>query len=327
MLCLSGHYVLLNFFWRKTMANSSVTASTLLALSNDLADAVARAGRAVVAVNARPRIPSSGVHWRQGLIVTAEHTVQRDEEITITLPDGQTAQAELVGRDSSTDLAVLRLSTTNLLVGEMGDAMELKIGHLALAVGRPGERGLSASLGVISALGGSWRTWGGSRIDQFIRLDLALYPGFSGGALVDGRGRVAGIVTSGPRNSVLAIPAATVNRVVDQLLEKGRITRGYLGLGMQPLRLPDALKQSLKLEGYGGVIIVAVEPGGPAEQAGALIGDVLVELDGRVVNEPGDVQAALDPEQVGKTIKAKIVRAGAKAELSIVVGERTTREE
>jgi S1-C subfamily serine protease len=310
------------------MANS--TASTLLALSNDLADAVARAGQAVVAVNARPRIPSSGVHWRQGVIVTAEHTVQRDEEITLTLSDGQPVKAELVGRDSSTDLAVLKLSGANGAnppVAEIGDATDLKIGHLALAVGRPGERGLSASLGVVSALSGSWRTWGGSRIDQFIRLDLSLYPGFSGGALVDARGRVAGIITSGPRNSVLAIPTATVNRVVEQLLARGRITRGFLGLGMQPVRLPDALKQSLNLEGHGGVIIVEVKPGGPADRAGALIGDVLVELDGRTIGEPGDVQAALDPEQVGKTVKAKFVRAGAKIELSIVVGERPAREE
>src|SRR5262245_12650601 len=309
------------------MANSATTASTLLALSNDLADAVARAGQSIVAVNARPRIPSSGVHWREGLIVTAEHTVQRDEEISIILPDGKKEKAELVGRDSSTDLALLKISGANPPLAEVGDATELKIGHLALAVARPGERGLSASLGVVSALSGSWRTWGGSRIDQFIRLDLSIYPGFSGGALVDARGRVAGIITSGPRNSVMAIPAATVNRVVEQLSSKGRITRGFLGLGMQPVRLPDALKQSLKLEGHGGVIIVEVKPGGPADRAGALIGDVLVELDGRTISEPGDVHAALDPEQVGKTLKAKFVRAGAKIELSIIVGERPAREE
>jgi S1-C subfamily serine protease len=308
------------------MANSSATASTLLALSNDLAGAVARAGQSIVAVNARPRIPSSGVHWRQGVIVTAEHTVQRDEEITLTLSDGQTVKAEFAGRDSSTDLAVLKLSGASLPVAEIGDATDLKIGHLALAVARPGERGLSASLGAVSALSGSWRTWGGSRIDQFIRLDLAIYPGFSGGALVDAHGRVAGIITTGPRNSVIAIPAATVNRVVEQLSSKGRITRGFLGLGMQPVRLPDALKQSLNLEGHGGVIIVEVTPGGPADHAGALIGDVLVELDGRTISEPGDVQAALDPEQVGKTVKAKFVRAGARIELSIVVGERPSRE-
>jgi S1-C subfamily serine protease len=309
------------------MANSSTTASTLLALSNDLADAVAKAGQSIVAVNARPRIPSSGVHWREGLIVTAEHTVQRDDEIGIILPDGKKAKAELVGRDSSTDLAVLKISGANSPVAEVGDATELKIGHLALAVARPGERGLSASLGVISALSGSWRTWGGSRIDQFIRLDLSIYPGFSGGALVDARGRVAGIITSGPRNSVMAIPAATVNRVVEQLSSKGRIARGFLGLGMQPVRLPDALKGSLNLEGHGGVISVEVKPGGPADRAGVLIGDVLIELDGRPISEPGDVHAALDPEQVGKIVKAKFVRAGAKIELSIVVGERPPREE
>jgi S1-C subfamily serine protease len=309
------------------MANSATTASTLLALSNDLADAVARAGQSIVAVNARPRIPSSGVHWREGLIVTAEHTVQRDEEISIILPDGKKEKAELVGRDSSTDLALLKISGANPPLAEVGDATELKIGHLALAVARPGERGLSASLGVVSALSGSWRTWGGSRIDQFIRLDLSIYPGFSGGALVDARGRVAGIITSGPRNSVMAIPAATVNRVLEQLSSKGRIARGFLGLGMQPVRLPDALKGSLNLQGNGGVIIVEVKSGGPADNAGALIGDVLVELEGRPISEPGDVHAALDPEQVGKTLKAKFVRAGARIELSIVVGERPPREE
>lgn len=309
------------------MSNTSTTASTLLALSNDLADAVAHAGQSIVAVNARPRFPSSGVHWRPGLIVTAEHTVQRDEEITILLPDGKKAKADLVGRDSSTDLALLKISGDNPPPAEIGDATELKIGHLALAVARPGERGLSASLGVVSALSGSWRTWGGSRIDQFIRLDLSLYPGFSGGALVDASGRVAGIITSGPRNSVLAIPAATVNRVVEQLSSRGRIARGFLGLGMQPVRLPDALKQSLNLAGHGGVIVVEVKSGGPADNAGVLIGDVLVELDGKTIGEPGDVQAALDPEQVGKTVKARFVRAGAKIELSIVVGERPPREE
>jgi S1-C subfamily serine protease len=309
------------------MANSSATASMLLALSNDLAGAVAKAGQSIVAVSARARTPSSGVLWRDGLVVTAEHTVQRDEEIGLILPDGTKVKAELVGRDSSTDLAVLKFPGANTPVAEIGDAAELKIGHLALAVARPGDRGLSASLGVVSALSGSWRTWGGSRIDQFIRLDLSLYPGFSGGALVDAHGRVAGIITSGPRNSVMAIPAATVNRVVEQLSSKGRIARGFLGLGMQPVRLPDALKQSLNLEGHGGVIVVEVKSGGPADRAGVLIGDVLVELDGRAIGEPGDVQAVLDPEQVGKTIKAKFVRAGAKIELSVVVGERPPREE
>jgi S1-C subfamily serine protease len=307
-------------------AVSSEEFSTLLALSNDLAAAVERAGRAVVAVNARPRLPSSGVHWRQGVVVTADHTVKREEEISVTLPDGRSTPATLAGRDASTDLAVLRLQG-ELPTAEIGESATLRVGHLVLAVGRPAERGrgLSASMGVVSALGGAWRTWSGGQIDQFVRLDLALYPGFSGGPLVDAQGRVMGVITSGPRSMVLAIPTSTVNRVVDQLLEKGHIARGYLGLGMQPIRLPDALKNALNLSGHGGIIVVAVEPDSPAERAGVLIGDVLVALDGRPVSDTADVLAMLGPERVGAEVKASIIRGGVLSELMIPVGERPRR--
>jgi S1-C subfamily serine protease len=307
--------------------SSSEVSSALLALSNDLAEAVACASQAVVAVQARPRMPSSGVHWRQGVIVTADHTVKRDEDISVGLPDGRTAPAVLAGRDPSTDLAVLKLQGLEFPTAEIGDAAGLRVGHVVLAVARPGERGrgLSASWGVISALGGPWRTWHGGQIDQFIRPDLTLYPGFSGGALVDTRGRIMGINTSGPRSMVLTIPPSTVNRVVSQLLERGRIARGYLGLGMQPVRLPESLKRTLNLTRAGGVIIVAVEPDSPAERAGLLIGDVLVALDGVPIGDTADVQALLGPERVGSAVVASIIRAGVLAERTIVVGERPQR--
>lgn len=301
--------------------------SAMLALSNDLAAAVERAGSAVVAVNGRQRIPSSGVYWRSGVVVTADHAVRRDDEITVTLPDSRTVPATLAGRDSSTDLAVLKLPGVELPAAEIGDASLLKVGHLVLAVGRSGESGLSASMGVISALGGAWRSWYGGQIDQFVRLDLTLYPGFSGGPLVDAQGRIVGINTSGPRRMVLAIPASTVNRVVDQLLEKGRIARGYLGLGMQPVRLPDNLKRTLSLPSVGGVIVVNVETNGPADQAGVLIGDVLVALDGTPVSDTGDVLAMLSSDRVGKTVSVHVIRGGTSIELTITVGERPHREE
>jgi S1-C subfamily serine protease len=306
---------------------ASEGAGALLALSNDLAEAVARAGQAVVAVHARPRMPSSGVHWRQGVIVTADHTVRRDEEINVGLPDGRTLPAALAGRDASTDLAILTLTAAELPVADIGDASALRVGHVVLAVGRPGERGrgLSASWGVISALGGPWRSWHGGQIDQFIRPDVSIYPGFSGGPLVDAHGRVMGINTSGPRSIPLTIPPATVNRVVGQLLEKGRIVRGYLGLGMQPVRLPERLKQSLNLRGTSGIIIVAVEPASPAEKAGLLIGDVLVALDGVPVGDTADIQALLGPERVGTAVSASIIRAGVLAERVITIGERPQR--
>jgi S1-C subfamily serine protease len=181
-------------------------------------------------------------------------------------------------------------------------------------------------MGVVSALSGAWRSYYGGLIDQFIRLDLTLYPGFSGGPLVEATGRVVGINTSGPRHTVLTIPASTVNRVLDQLLEKGRIARGYLGLGMQPVRLPETLKTTLNLSSVGGVIVVNVESNGPADKAGVLIGDVLVALDGTPVSDTGDVQAMLGSQSVGKTLRAQIVRGGALVEVAIAPGERPGRE-
>jgi len=304
-------------------SSSKEMSSSLLALSNDLAAAVEQAGRAVVAVNARQRMPSSGIHWQQGVVVTADHTVKRDEEITVTLPDNRTVSAMLVGRDSSTDLALLKLSEVELTTALSCDSSSLKVGHIVLALGRSGEIGLSASYGVISALGSAWRTWSGGQIDQFVRPDLTLYPGFSGGPLVDTSGRVIGVNTSGlARRMDLVIPASTVNRVVDQLLATGRIARGYLGVGMQPVRLPDTLKSKLNLPSLSGVIVVNVELGGPADRAGVIIGDVLVALDGRSVSDTGDVLAMLGSEQVGKTISAGIIRGGTSIELAIAVGEK-----
>lgn len=300
--------------------------SSLLNLSNDLAGAVEGTGQAVVAVNARRRTSSSGIHWQPGVVVTADHTVKRDEEITVTLADGHTVPATLVGRDTSTDLAVLRLQDVDLPAADVGDAAGLKVGHMVLAIARSHEGRLSASLGVVSALGGPWRSWYGGQIDQFIRLDLTLYHGSSGGPLVNAQGQIVGINTSGPRNMALAIPASTVNRVVDQLLSKGHITRGYLGVGMQPVRLQNSLKESLNLTNTGGVIVVSIESGGPSEQAGILIGDVLVAFDGVAVEDTGDVLALLSPERVGKTITVQVVRGGTLTEVAVVVGERPHQE-
>ncbi len=306
----------------------SGTANPLLALSDNLAQAIERVGPRVVAVNARQRIPSSGVHWRQGVVVTAAHSIKRDEEISVTLPNGESASATLAGRDPGTDLAVLKLEGADFGSAETSDASSLKVGHLVLAVGRTSERGPSASLGVISSLGGPWRTWRGGEIDRFVRLDLALYPGFSGGPLVDVEGRIIGINTSGlSRGAGITIPALTVNRVTDALLERGRIVRGYLGLGMHPVHLPDSLKSKLNLSGKSGVIILSVEPDGPADRAGMLVGDILVGFDDAVVNDTDDVQTVLNPERVGQEVKASLVRAGAAHQVSITVGERPRRNE
>lgn len=298
--------------------------NTLQRLSTDLAGAVERAGVATVAVNGRNRVPSSGVHWRQGVVVTADHTVERDDDLSVTLADGTTAPATLVGRDPNTDIAVLRLhADATAPVAVIGDATALKVGHLALAVGRPGEGGLAASLGAISAVGGPWRTGRGGQIDQFIRADVTFYPGFSGGPLVDAAGAVLGINTSGLSRSMgLTIPAATVNRVVDALLTGGRVARGYLGVSLQPVKLPDALKTALGTEAGAGLMAVSTEAGGPAEGAGMMMGDILVALDGQNVEDTDAVQAFLAPDRVGTVVAARVARGGVPTELQITVGER-----
>lgn len=303
-------------------SSSSEISSTLLALSNNLADAVEQAGQCVVAVNASSRRSSSGVHWRQGVIITADETIKRSEDITVTLSDGRTVPATLVGRDPSTDIAVLKLQDVELPLAQIGDATSLKVGQIVLSVGRSSESGLNASMGVVSAIGSSWRSSYGGLIDQFVRLDLNLYPSSEGGPLVVASGHVVGMTVSGPRRRVLAIPASTVNRVVDQLLAKGRISKGYLGLGMQPVSLPESLKKTLNLSSLGGVIVVNVEPNGPADKAGVLIGDVLIAVDGTPVSDTGDIQAKLGSHSVGQTLNMQIIRGGALVEVALIIGER-----
>ena len=299
--------------------------NALAALSNELVSAVEQAGHSVVVVNARPRSASSGVHWRQGVIVTAEHTIKHEDDITVVLPDGSVVPATLVGRDPGTDIAVLKVDNLTNPVATFGDG-DVKPGVLAMVVGRSADSGVNATMGVISAVSGPWRTWRGGRMDKYIRLDMTLYPGSSGGAVVDTQGQALGIATSGlSRLAGLSVPLSTVNRVVDELLTKGHISRGYLGVGLQPIALPDALAAQLKLTAPAGVIVLSVEPKGPAGGAGVLIGDILVALNGKPVGDTDDVQSVLEPDFVGKPVKASLVRGGVLTDVSITIGERPKR--
>jgi S1-C subfamily serine protease len=292
-------------------------ANELAALSNELAAAVERAGRSVVAVHARPRFSSSGVIWRPGVIVTAEHTIRREEEITVTLPDGANRPVTLAGSDAGTDLAVLKLDEPAAEPVTQG-AGETRPGFLALAVGRSQDSGVNATMGIISAVSGAWRTWRGGRLDQYIRLDLTMYPASSGSAVIDSSGKALGIATSAlSRIAGVAIPAATVNRVLDEILARGRVRRGYLGVGLQPVELPDHHK---------GLIVLSVEAGGPAAQAGVLVGDIFVSLGGKTVADTDDVQLALETVGVGQTIEAGLLRGGDPTRIAIVVGERQRRD-
>jgi S1-C subfamily serine protease len=295
-------------------------------LSEALATAVETVGPAVVRVEARPRLPASGIVWSSdGIIVTAHHAVQRDDQIAVGLSDSRSASAKLVGRDPTTDLAVLRASTNQLSAASWAPAEDLKVGHLALALGRPGET-VQATLGIVSALGKSWRTPAGGEIDRYLQTDLVMYPGFSGGPLVDASARVVGMSTSALlRGASLAVPWVTVRRIVEALLAHGRVRRGYLGVGIQPVRLPAGLAEEVGQD--TGLLLVQVRAGGPGDQAGLLLGDTIVALDGRPVPHHDALLALLDGSRVGARVPLRIVRAGQVQEVTVTVGERPSSGE
>jgi len=296
----------------------------LIALSNALALATERAAANVVAVHAEARGSASGVVWRTGIIVTAEHALRRDEEIHATLPDARVVPATLAGRDPSTDLAVLKCAEATVGVAAFGDAAALKPGNLTLVVGRTRASGPVAALGVVSLVAPERRTWTGAALTPYIRLDVGLQPTAVGGAVVDAQGRTVGIATPRfARFGAIAIPAPAIDRVVDTLLKKGHIPQGYLGVGLQPVRLPDALRQSLQRSEKTAAIVLEVEPQSPAHKAGIVIGDILIALAGHPVARLEDVHAQLHGEAIGQQLALKFVRGGAVQEANIIVGERS----
>ncbi len=296
----------------------------LIELSNALAQTTEHAAASVVAIHSEARGSSSAVIWRDGVIVTAEHALRRDEEIQAMLPDGRVVNATLAGRDPSTDLAVLKCAEAGNRRIEVGDASTIKPGSITLVVGRTRASGPVAALGVVSLVVAERRTWTGSSLSPYIRLDVGLQPTAVGGAVVDVRGKILGIASPRfARFGAIAIPAATVDRVAETLLKKGRIPRGYLGVALQPVRLPDHLRQSLQHNEKTAAIILEVEADGPAHKAGIVIGDILVSLAGQPVSRPESVQLHLQAENIGKSLGAKIVRGGAIRDMSVTVGERT----
>jgi S1-C subfamily serine protease len=299
----------------------------LSAFSNNLADLVDRTSNSIVTVNASRQISVSGVHWREGLIVTVEYGVRQSEDLTVTIADGITLPATLIGRDPGSDLALLRVSDLKLTPATLGDARSLKVGHMVLAVARDSDRGVSASLGILNSQGEAWRSSSGGKIDRFLRPSFMLYPGFAGSALVNMEGQIVGINTTSPRQRTITIPASTVDRVVNQLVEGGKVKRGYLGLGMQSVYLPESLVRSLDIANSRGVIVVSVEPTAAADRAGIMLGDILVKLDGHTIEDIGDVQAMLDADSVDRQMIVQIIRSSNLLDLTITVGEKLGYEE
>ncbi|MCA9929871.1 MAG: trypsin-like peptidase domain-containing protein [Anaerolineales bacterium] len=294
--------------------------SVLSELSNGLAAAVTAAGPAVVRVEARRRLPATGIVWSaDGVIVTAHHVVTRDDNIKV-VADGSSVSATLVGRDESTDLAVLRVDASGLTSLTETNKNELGVGNLVLALGRPGKT-VQATLGIISALGDSWRTGMGGMIDRYLQTDLVMYPGFSGGPLVDVQGNLVGLNSSALVHGVsIAVPTATIARVADSLLAHGHIKRGYLGVSTQQVRLPDTARDELGQK--RGLLIVSVESGSPAETAGLTLGDTIVAMADMPVQNHDDLLAQLTSDRVDQATPVKILRGGKVNTVNVTIGER-----
>jgi S1-C subfamily serine protease len=318
--------------------------STFKDLSDAMAEAVETVSVSLVQVNARRRLPATGIVWSaEGVIVTTNHVVERDEDITITLDDGTAHEATLIGRDPANDLAVLKVDAS-LTPASWADDDSLKVGNLVLALGHPSEE-TQASLGVVSALfsevtkrkrrphkqghrfsNGRFRKRGGGRRmwkvigSGHIRTDVVMYPGFSGGALITGDGLVHGVNTSGfGQGASVTIPVATIRNTVETLQKHGKMTHGYIGIGIQPARLPDAVKEELEQE--VGLLIVSVENDSPASKAGLMVGDTVVTIDDDPIEQLEDLLSA-QKLQVGKTVSAQIVRGGALQHIDVTIGER-----
>ena len=293
----------------------------LIAFSEQLAATVAEVGKSVVAVHARHRFASSGMHWMPGVVVTADHTIRRDEDIKITTPDGKTLPAELAGRDPGTDLAVLKVEGLDAPVAVRAGGFQPQPGALVLAVGRSKDSAIAA-LGLLSSISPESQTWRGGRLDQVVRLDMDLHPGASGGAVVNAEGKLIGIATAAlSRVSVFGIPPSTIDRVAQQLVAHGRVPRGYLGVGLQPIALPEHLLKSLNRTG-AALIVISVGADAPAGRAGLVIGDILLELGGRATHSPEDVHLLLDAQSIGTKLRATILRGGKPMEVEVTPAER-----
>jgi serine protease Do len=292
-------------------------------LSNELADAVERVGQSVVAVHGRRRMPGSGLVWRDNQVVTAAHVIERDSELSVTAPDGTQHAAQLTARDVASGLAILALPGARLRpIDRANDTRHLP-GHLVLAVGRPGTPGPVASFGAISSVGGAWRTAQGGVLDAYIRADVALLPGLSGGALADVQGRVVGLLNAQlAGGDPVAVPTSSLDGLVERLLSGGSFVRAYLGVSTQPVELQEVLRQRLGLTQSSGLMLLGLEPGAPAERAGLLLGDIVLWIGDRVIEDGEALQMALGPQAVGRPTPVKILRAGQLAEISVTPAER-----
>lgn len=299
-------------------------------LSDSMADAVQALSPALVRVEARRRMPATGMVYAADVVITASHVVETEDNITITTADGGNHSAQLVGRDPHNDLALLRVAGAQLSPVSWQEGA--RVGQLMLAVGRPSHHP-QAALGVVSSVVPPLRErpdskrkrgrrgWGQVLADGFLRVDVVMYPGFSGGALLGGDGAVYGLLTSGfGGDSAIAIPVTTLKATAETLLKHGKMKQGYLGVGVQAVRLPDALAE--KYDQETGLLVVSVEPNSPAAESGLLLGDILLTVDEDTVATVDDLLLSLHSERIGKSVPIALVRGGVEQKIAVTIGER-----
>jgi S1-C subfamily serine protease len=283
--------------------------TSLAAFSREIAGLVAATAPAIAAVHAG-RHSSSAVFWRDGLFAAASETIEREEDITLTLPSGRSAPAEFVGRDPTTGVALLKPDATDGATA-LKIAGEIVVGNLVVVVGR-GEASPVAGYSIAAEAGPAWRSMRGGLIDRRIRLSGSIDPRAEGGAAVDAEGNFIGLVLFGPYRRALVIPAETVDRAAATLAEKGHVPRGYLGAGLHPVRQAD----------MRGAMVMSLEANGPAEAAGLTLGDIIRSWDGEPVDGVRDLIRRLGPDSVGKTVALGVVRGGEERSVSVVIGAR-----
>lgn len=303
-------------------------ASPLADRSDALADLVERVAAGTFAVRGRRGTLATATVWQPGLVVTAAHVFRRSPAaITLVGADGKTVEATLVGVDSSTDLALFRLAVDDATafapVG-LGDAASVRAGHFVVAIGRSGEGDPIASSGIVNRAAGAWQTWLGGNLDRLIRLDGGVYDGLSGAPVADARGAVIGIATAAlSRSYGVVVPTSTVSRVVAALLANGHVARPWLGIGAQPVPVAAAVSEAGGGTAATGLLISSLAPGGPAERAGLLIGDIVVRAAGQIAADLRALRDAL-AAHVGRAATLSIVRGGVAREVEVQVGEWPT---
>jgi S1-C subfamily serine protease len=296
--------------------------STLTEFSNALTTAVEKGGAATVLVDARRRYPASGIAYAADLVLTADHVVTREENLSVSTEEGKAYSVTIAGRDPGSDLALLRLAEKGILPARVAQA-EAKVGQLVLALGRPSSAGMQASWGIITAIGGPARTGRGGLLDEYIQTETTSYPGFSGGPLVNTEGEVLGLNTSGlAHGTALTIPAKVAWRIADSLEKHGTVKRGYLGVRTQSVELPESARNALNRDQEHGLLVLWLEEKGPAQQSGILVGDILVAVGGQSVGDPDDLFSALNSDTVGKSIAVEVLRGGKPETVKVNVGER-----